>query len=65
MDVLIGDMAKQYLRKFASEPGTDKTLGLRDKDCKFYIGNNEAKINEHNLIVDDKDYADTAGLWKL
>ena len=46
MDVLIGDIAKQYLPKFASEPGTDKTFGLLDKDCKFSFGNNEAKIKE-------------------
>ena len=45
-DVFIGDIAKQYLRKFASTSGTDKTFGLRDKDGKFYIGNKEAKIKE-------------------
>ena len=38
-DVFIGDIAEQYLRKFASKSGTDKTFGLRDKDGKFYIGN--------------------------
>ena len=38
-DVFMGDNAEQYLRKFASKSGTDKTFGLRDKDCKFYIGN--------------------------
>ena len=43
-DVLIGDIAEQYLRKFATVSGADKTFGLRDKDGKFYIGNKEAKI---------------------
>ena len=43
-DVFIGDIAEQYLRKFASKSGTDKTFGLRDKDGKFYIANKEAKI---------------------
>ena len=42
-DVFIGDIVQQYLRKFASMSGTDKTFGLRDKDGKFYIGNKEAK----------------------
>ena len=45
-DAVIGDIAEQYLRKFASTSGTDKTFGLRDKDGKFYIGNKEAKIKE-------------------
>ena len=47
-DVFIGDIAEQYLRKFAFRSGTDKTFGLRDKDGKFYIGNKEAKIKENN-----------------
>ena len=34
-DVFIGDIAEQYLRKFATVCGTDKTFGLRDKDGKF------------------------------
>ena len=65
VDVFIGDIAEQYLRKFAFASGTDKTFGLRDKDGKFYIGNKEAKIKENNIIVSDKEYADTPGLWEL
>ena len=64
-DVFTGDIAEQYLRKFASKSGTDKTFGLRDKDGKFYIGNQEAKIKENNIIVGDKEYADMPGLWQL
>ena len=33
-DVFIGDITEQYLRKFATVSGTDKTFGLRDKDGK-------------------------------
>ena len=61
-DVFIGDIAEQYLRKFATMSGTDKTFGLRDKDGKFYIGNKEAKIKENNIIVGNKEYAGTPGL---
>ena len=43
-DVFIRDIAEQYLRKFATVSCADKTIGLRDKDGKFYIGNKEAKI---------------------
>ena len=53
------------MRKFASTSGTDKTLVLRDKDGKFYIGNKEAKIKENNKIVGDKEYVGTPGLWEL
>ena len=63
--VFIGDIAEQYLHKFASASSTAKTFGLRDKDGKFYIGNMEAKIKEHNVNVRDKEYAGTPGLWEL
>ena len=65
MDAFIGDIAEQYLRKFASAYGTDKTFGLRGKDGKFYIENKEAKIKENSIIVGDKEYAGTPGLWEL
>ena len=64
-DVFIGDIAEQYLRKFATMSGADKTFGLRDKDGKFYIENREAKIKEHNIIVANKEYAGKPGPWKL
>ena len=65
VDVYIGDIAEQYLRKLASASGTDKTFGLRDKIGKFYIGNKEAKIKENNIIVDDREYVGTPGIWEL
>ena len=63
--MFIIDIAEQYLRKFATVSDANKTFGLRDKDCKFYIGNKEAKIRENNIIVGDKEYAGTGGLWEL
>ena len=53
------------MRKFASASGADKTFGLQDKDNKFYIGNKEARIMENNIIVGDRVYACTLGLWEL
>ena len=35
---VIGNIAEQYLRTFASTSRTDNTFGLRDMDGKFYIG---------------------------
>ena len=37
-DEIIGHIAKQYLRMFASVSGANKTFGLRDKDGKFTLG---------------------------
>ena len=53
------------MRKFASNSGADKTFGFSDKDGKFYIENKEAKIKENNIIVGDKEYVGTPGLWEL
>ena len=63
--IFIGDIAEQYWRMFATVSGAGKTFGLRDNDGKLYIGNKEAKINESNITVGDKDYAGTPGLWEL
>ena len=65
VDVFIGDIAEEYLRKFATVSGADKTFGLRDKDGRFYIGKKEAKIKENNIIVGDKDYTGTQEYWNL
>ena len=62
VDVFI---AEQNLGTFATVSGTDKTLGLRDKDVKLYIGNMEPKIKENNMIVGDWEYDGTPGLWEL
>ena len=62
---IIGDIAEQYLRKFASESGADKTFRFRDKDGKFCIGNKETKIKKNNTIVDGKEDVGTPGLWEL
>ena len=64
-DIFKGDVAEQYLRKFATVSGTDKTFGLRDKDGKLYTASKEAKIKEQNIIVGNEEYAGTPGLWKL
>ena len=57
-DAFIGDIAEQYLRKFASVSGADK-------NGKFYIGKKETEIKENNIIVCGKKYIGTPGLWHL
>ena len=64
VDVFIADIADQYLRKFASVSGADRTFRLRD-DGKFYIGNKEGKTMESNIIVGDRAYVGKSKLWEL
>ena len=64
-EAIIGDIAEQYLRKFASTSATDKNFGLRDNNGKFYIGSKEAKIKENNITVGVKEYVGTPELWEL
>ena len=64
-DIFVRDIAEQYLRKFATVSGADKTFGSRDKNGKFYIENKEAKIRENIIIVGNKEYDGTSGLWEL
>ena len=64
-DVFIGDIVEHYLGKFATLSGADNTFAWREKDGKFYIGNKEAKIKENNIIVFNKEYAGTPGIWEL
>ena len=45
-DIFIGDIAEQYLQKFATVSGADKTFELRDKDGKFYMGTRKQQIKE-------------------
>ena len=64
-DVFIGDVSEQYLRNCATVSGADKTFELRDKDGKFYMWMKKAKKKKNNIIVGDKEYAGTPGLWEL
>ena len=61
----IGSIAGKYLMKFASKDGVDKTFGLYDKDGAFYMGDKQVLISGNNLIVNDKEYQGTPGLWEL
>ena len=60
----LGRKGVVYRKRF-NGCASHKTFGLRDKDGKFYIGNKEAKIKDNNIIVGDKTYTGTPGLWKL
>ena len=61
---MIGPIAKSYLRKFASKDA-DKVYGIYDNKGKFYIGDTRVGIIGDNIIVGEKEYQGTPGLWEL
>ena len=62
----LGEIATAYLRKFTDKvDSTDRTFGIYDKDGKFYIGDTVILFNGNNIIVGDKEYKGSAGLWEL
>jgi len=42
--VILGTVAENYLRQFASKEDVDKTFGLYDKHGEFFIGDSPVKI---------------------
>jgi len=61
----IGEIAEEYLRKFASKQEVDKTFGIYNKDGKFYIGDSPIDIKGDNITIKGKEYLGTPGLWEL
>ena len=57
----LGEIAKEYLRRSY----TDKTFGIRDENGLLYIGNKQVIIVNNNIIVDDRKFKGTRGLWEL
>ena len=65
-DVLeLGPNAVNALKRFLTKEGVDKTYGIYDKGGKFYIGTKEVEIKGDNIIIDNKAYQGTPGLWEL
>ena len=61
---MIGSIAASYLRKFATKDA-DKVYGIYDKNGQFYIGDTRIGVIDNNIIVGDKEYQGTPGLWEL
>ena len=61
---MIGPIAASYLRKFASKD-VDTVYGIYDNKGKFYIGDTRVGIIDDNIIVGEKEYEGTPGLWEL
>jgi len=63
----VGKIAHQYLSDYAAKQNVDKTFGIykNPRDKQYYIGNTPIDIRENNLVVGDKEYEGTPGLWEL
>jgi len=58
-------VAENYLRQFAGKEDVDKTFGLYYKHGEFFISDSPVKIEGDDIIVKDKEYQGTPGLWEL
>jgi len=60
----IGTIAEQYLLGSYGKDG-DKTFGLKNKDVQFYLANAKVFIDGNDLVIENKRYRGTQGLWDL
>ena len=42
----------------------DTTLGIYNKDNRLYTSDTRIDVNGNNIIVADKEYDGTTGLWE-
>jgi hypothetical protein len=66
--ILFGDIAGKYMNLLISG-NTDTVFGIHTKEGQqpgtFYIGTKPVQIAGNDLIIDDKKYEGTEGLWNL
>jgi hypothetical protein len=62
----LGEIATAYFKLFTTKSkDADTTYGIYDKGGRFYIGDTEVRIDGDDIIVGDKVYEGTPGLWEL
>ena len=62
----IGKITAKYLKKYTSNKNQmDKTYGFRLKDGELFLGKDPIMINDDDIIIGDKTYHGTVGLWEL
>ena len=64
LPINIGRIADQFMRALLGKRG-DHTFGLKDEDGQFFLGDAEVGIDGNDLIIGDKRYHRTPGLWYL
>ena len=65
-----GEVAKHYLKMYTSnnisnKNQMDKSFGVKLKEGKFFIGKEQIMINNDDIIIGDKIFRGTIGLWEL
>ena len=62
----LGDIATKYLKEYASKKSkTDTVFGIRSEDGEFFIGNSPISFEGDDMMVGNKTYKGTPGLWEL
>lgn len=62
---ILGPIATKYLQKYVEKEDGDNVFGFYNKDNKFYIGNKETTFQGDDIVIDNKEYKGTSGLWEL
>ena len=62
---ILGPIASEAFEKYTTLEGADKVFGMVKKGKYYYIGDKPIKIKGDNIIIDDKEYTGTDGLWEL
>ena len=66
----VGAVAKHYLKMYTSNTISnknqmDKSFGVKLKEGEFFIGREQIMINNDDIIIGDKLFRGTTGLWEL
>jgi hypothetical protein len=62
----LGKIATEYFKRFTTKTkDADKTYGIYDKGGRFYKKDTEVGIDGDDIIVGDRVYEVTPGLWEL
>ena len=60
-----GPIATKYLKKYTGKDA-DVVFGIHDDEEEgLSIGDTKIRLNENNIIVGDREYEGTPGLWEL
>ena len=62
---ILGPIASKAFEKYTILEGADKVFGMVKKGKYYYIGDKPIKIKGDNIIIDEKEYTGTDGLWEL
>ena len=62
---ILGPIASEAFENYTTLEGADKVFGMVKKGKYYYIGDKPIKIKGDNIIIGDKEYTGTDGLWEL